>query len=223
VQGAQDLGEPLEIGVERRARAFGCSADPAANGERNGCDNQDAFEHGRKVGIPPADMARDCGCGKAAASAPFPKFASHCRTLACELRKHKEHYQRYDSSAPFEPEVRDRVCRRCCADFGFGALAAHTFESERNDLRKALGSAQAGEFGGLDPARLAKLLAEDRLATEPARRDSRMTASVSVSPASTTPPGKVKMLCAGARARRTTRTRPSRMMAALTARNGRSG
>jgi hypothetical protein len=29
----------------------------------------------------------------------------------------------YDSSAPFEPEVRNRFCSTLCANFGFGALA----------------------------------------------------------------------------------------------------
>jgi hypothetical protein len=30
----------------------------------------------------------------------------------------------YDSSAPFEPEVRNRPCSTTCANFGFGALGS---------------------------------------------------------------------------------------------------
>ena len=47
---------------------------------------------------------------------------------------------------------------------------------------------------------------------------SRISASASPSPASTTPPGRVQRPSAGPRARRATSTWPSRMMAALTAR-----
>ena len=35
----------------------------------------------------------------------------------------KGYEQLYDSSAPFEPEVRNRSCSTMCANFGFGALA----------------------------------------------------------------------------------------------------
>jgi hypothetical protein len=38
-------------------------------------------------------------------SAPFPKFASLCGNLSCELRKHMEHWQLYDSSAVYEFEI----------------------------------------------------------------------------------------------------------------------
>jgi len=54
-------------------------------------------------------------------------------------------------------------------------------------------------------------------------RTSRTTASCKVSPASTTPPGKVNAPVLAPLLRRAISTRPSRMMAALTARNGRSG
>src|SRR5438046_9682655 len=36
----------------------------------------------------------------------------------------KGHWQLYDSSAPFEPEVRNRARGTTCANFGFGALAS---------------------------------------------------------------------------------------------------
>ena len=77
-------------------------------------------------------------------------------------------------------------------------------------------------------------VARDRLADSPrarparssrlvSSRTSRTTACIRVSPISTTPPGRLNRPSAGARARRTTSTCPSRTMAALTARNGRSG
>src|SRR5262245_45496588 len=43
----------------------------------------------------------------------------------------KGHYQLYDSSAPFEPEVRNRSCGTTCANFGFGALAQADRERKR--------------------------------------------------------------------------------------------
>jgi hypothetical protein len=85
-------------------------------------------------------------------SGPIPKFVSTRGTFGYELRNQRDtsnfmilvrfldlkflseiaatmigtsnppHYQLYDSSAPFEPEVRDRICRTVCANFGFGAL-----------------------------------------------------------------------------------------------------
>src|SRR5262245_15359659 len=42
-------------------------------------------------------------------------------TFGYETSESKDHWQLYDSSAPLEHEVRDRICRTVCADFGFGA------------------------------------------------------------------------------------------------------
>src|SRR5439155_2589216 len=45
------------------------------------------------------------------------------RHVQIRTSESKDHQQRYDASAPFEPEVRDRICRTVGANFGFGALA----------------------------------------------------------------------------------------------------
>ena len=44
--------------------------------------------------------------------------------VARELLNQCHDLQVYDSSVPFEPEVRKRECRKVCANFGFGTLAA---------------------------------------------------------------------------------------------------
>jgi hypothetical protein len=42
--------------------------------------------------------------------------------------------QLYDSSAPFEPEVGNRLCSTMCANFGFGALGADISSLSRMPL-----------------------------------------------------------------------------------------
>src|SRR6266849_9565219 len=53
---------------------------------------------------------------------PIPKFASARSTISCELRNQRDTSKLYDSSAPFEPEVRNCPCSTMRANFGFGAL-----------------------------------------------------------------------------------------------------
>jgi hypothetical protein len=51
------------------------------------------------------------------ASAPFPKFASLRRNPFCELRKHQEHWQLYDSSAVYEFEIPAMDSRQTWQEF----------------------------------------------------------------------------------------------------------
>src|SRR2546425_12599193 len=54
---------------------------------------------------------------------PDSEVRKHWRHTLMRTSESKGHYQVYDSSAPFEPEVRNRTPRHGCANFGFGALA----------------------------------------------------------------------------------------------------
>src|SRR5438105_9956232 len=55
-------------------------------------------------------------------SGPIPKFVSYRRTLVYELRNLRTTSNSMTLVPLFEPEVRDRICRTMCANFGFGAL-----------------------------------------------------------------------------------------------------
>jgi hypothetical protein len=65
-------------------------------------------------------LAFPISSSSAVLSGPSPKFVSTRVTFRYES---KDNWQLYDSIAPFELEVRDRICRAVCANFGFGALA----------------------------------------------------------------------------------------------------
>ena len=52
------------------------------------------------------------------------KFPTARGSLVRELLNQSHDLQVYDSSVPYEPEVRKRECRKVCANFAFGTLDA---------------------------------------------------------------------------------------------------
>src|SRR5213080_2020798 len=62
-------------------------------------------------------------CGPAMSSCPDSEVRTPLRRPLMRTSESKGYEQLYDSSAPFEPEVRYRFCSTMRANFGFGALA----------------------------------------------------------------------------------------------------
>jgi len=52
------------------------------------------------------------------------KFPTTRGWVVRELLNQSHDLQVYDSSVPYEPEVRKRDCRTVCANFGFGTLVS---------------------------------------------------------------------------------------------------
>ena len=78
-------------------------------------------------------------CRACGTSVPIPKFAMLCGKLRCELRNQGT-LAVYDSSAPYEPEVRNRTRSNWCANFGFGALATSPPPRAHENRPKPCGS-----------------------------------------------------------------------------------
>src|SRR5438067_7830225 len=78
----------------------------------------DATEPTGRYGSP---SGRNCIRPAPLTSGPIPKFVSSCGTLVYELRNLRTTSHTV-ILVPFEPEVRDRICRTMGVNFGFGAL-----------------------------------------------------------------------------------------------------
>src|SRR5262249_3956435 len=229
VQGAEDLGEPLQAAVERRHPGLGARR-PA---------NRRKGERGRKRGDD-VEASLD-GCLRR-----HEGLDRDARALS--RLKGTETRQANDTAAGRLPTLGASVVHV------LGRSASRSNASATISARPAVVGNVASSPGSSQRASSSSSLrtgspAEQRAANHGTRkclsprpspsrpiasrnpasatgsivipvssRTSRVTASSSVSPTSTTPPGRVKRPCAGARARRTTRILPSRTMAALTAR-----
>ena len=206
MQRAEDFGEPLQVGL------IGRGARPASPARARRWRPRTA-EGWRRGGAWRADMPARRGKGKAPdARVVYP--ASICSNAAATIAG--------EPSRGLQP---GKLGRPQPAQFG----------QLLQQRRAFAGDPAAGEAQDDEMARdAAGLVARDEFALARERdrldRDAGFLAiprarppRASVSPASTTPPGSVNTPVLAPLARRATSTWPSRMIAALTARNGRSG
>src|SRR5262245_34068340 len=209
VQRAEDLGEALEAAVERGGGDLGARGR-RRRGERGGKRSRDEkpSQHGRYRA---AIVAAQPDGKKASPGQPHP--ASFGRWNAAATISARPGVVGRPASSPGSSQRAS-----LSSSLSTGSPARQRDAKHRMMKCRSTRLAASRAMASRKPAS-----ATGSIARPVSSRTSRATASVSVSPISTTPPGRVNRPLAGGRARRTTRILPSRTIAALTATKGRSG